>query len=203
MDAEVERLEAVVRSRPQDADAADELQAALLRRGQARCWEQPLRDAIADFDAAVRLDPDNPACYQFLGSALTLMGDLDAGGRYFNEMARRQDLIAWHLAGRTTDDMADYLAGVVRKGRPDPFLRWFGDTAQVLVRQAWGRVREADDPDGWGVLAEGVKQRLAAGGWEATAGRRSLVCRWSGPGGPPVAPDMLHAAEHDAMPGMG
>ncbi|MDT7687724.1 MAG: Tetratricopeptide repeat [Acidobacteriota bacterium] len=57
--AEIERLEKQAERNPGDEDTRDELARAYVRRGNVERSAGQLREAIADYQSALRLDPDN------------------------------------------------------------------------------------------------------------------------------------------------
>jgi cytochrome c-type biogenesis protein CcmH/NrfG len=57
--AEIERLEKQAERNPGDEDTRDELARAYVRRGNAERLAGQLREALADYQRALRLDPDN------------------------------------------------------------------------------------------------------------------------------------------------
>ena len=61
LDAEIERLEKLAERSPGDQDGRDELARAYVRRGDWRRAAGRLREALLDYQSALRLDPDNDA----------------------------------------------------------------------------------------------------------------------------------------------
>jgi len=59
LDAEIERLEKQAERNPADEEARDELARAYVRRGNGLRGAGQLREALADYQRALRLDPDN------------------------------------------------------------------------------------------------------------------------------------------------
>ncbi|HJQ31138.1 MAG TPA: tetratricopeptide repeat protein [Pyrinomonadaceae bacterium] len=59
LDAEIERLERQAERNPGDEDTRDELARVYVRRGEARRASGQLQEALADYQRALRLDPDN------------------------------------------------------------------------------------------------------------------------------------------------
>jgi cytochrome c-type biogenesis protein CcmH/NrfG len=59
LDADIERLEKQTERNPGDEDTRDELARAYVRRGDAERASGHLREALADYQRALRLDPDN------------------------------------------------------------------------------------------------------------------------------------------------
>jgi Flp pilus assembly protein TadD len=59
LDAEIERLENQAERNPGDEDTRDELARVYVRRGDAERSAGQLREALADYQRALRLDPDN------------------------------------------------------------------------------------------------------------------------------------------------
>lgn|GEM_PF-1470558 len=61
VDAEIERLEKLVERNPGDDDTRDALAKAYVRRGDSQRAAGRLREALSDYQRALRLDPDNDA----------------------------------------------------------------------------------------------------------------------------------------------
>jgi Flp pilus assembly protein TadD len=59
LDADIERLERQAERNPGDEDTRDELARVYVRRGEARRGAGQLQEALADYQRALRLDPDN------------------------------------------------------------------------------------------------------------------------------------------------
>jgi tetratricopeptide (TPR) repeat protein len=59
LDADIERLERQAERNPADEDTRDELARAYVRRGDAERTSGKLNEALADYQRALRLDPDN------------------------------------------------------------------------------------------------------------------------------------------------
>jgi tetratricopeptide (TPR) repeat protein len=59
LDAEIERLERQAERNPGDEDTRDELARIYVRRGDARRAAGQLREAVNDYQQALRFDPDN------------------------------------------------------------------------------------------------------------------------------------------------
>jgi cytochrome c-type biogenesis protein CcmH/NrfG len=59
LDADIERLEKAAERNPGDEDTRDELARAYVRRGNAKRGAGQLREALADYQRALRLDPDS------------------------------------------------------------------------------------------------------------------------------------------------
>jgi cytochrome c-type biogenesis protein CcmH/NrfG len=59
LDADIERLERQTERNPGDEETRDELARAYVRRGNAQRTAGQLREALADYQRALRLDPDN------------------------------------------------------------------------------------------------------------------------------------------------
>ena len=59
LDAEIEQLERQAERNPGDEDTRDELARVYVRRGDARRAAGQLREAVADYQQALRFDPDN------------------------------------------------------------------------------------------------------------------------------------------------
>ncbi|MBC7933650.1 MAG: tetratricopeptide repeat protein [Rubrivivax sp.] len=61
LDAEIERLEKLAERNPGDEDVRDEIARAYVRRGDWMRAAGRLREALLDYQRALRLDPDNDA----------------------------------------------------------------------------------------------------------------------------------------------
>ena len=61
LDAEIEQLEKLAERSPGDQDGRDELARAYVRRGDWMRGAGRLREALLDYQRALRLDPDNDA----------------------------------------------------------------------------------------------------------------------------------------------
>jgi tetratricopeptide (TPR) repeat protein len=59
LDAEVERLEKQAQRNPSDDEVREALSQAFVRRGNARRAAQQLREALSDYENALRANPDN------------------------------------------------------------------------------------------------------------------------------------------------
>jgi cytochrome c-type biogenesis protein CcmH/NrfG len=59
LDADIERLERQAERNPGDEETRDELARAYVRRGNTQRTAGQLREALADYQRALRLDPDN------------------------------------------------------------------------------------------------------------------------------------------------
>jgi tetratricopeptide (TPR) repeat protein len=59
LDAEIEQLERQAERNPGDEDTRDELARVYVRRGDARRAAGQLREAVNDYQQALRFDPDN------------------------------------------------------------------------------------------------------------------------------------------------
>ena len=59
LDSDIDRLERQAERNPADEATRDELAGAYVRRGNARRGAGQLREALADYQSALRLDPDS------------------------------------------------------------------------------------------------------------------------------------------------
>jgi len=74
LDAEIERLERQAERNPGDEDARDELARVYVRRGDARRAAGQLREAVEDYQSALRLDPDNTEAQNNAAAAREQLG---------------------------------------------------------------------------------------------------------------------------------
>lgn len=75
LDADIGRLEREAERNPADAETRDELARAYVRRGDARRGAGQLREALADYQSALRHDPDNDAAQSNAAAAAGQLGD--------------------------------------------------------------------------------------------------------------------------------
>jgi tetratricopeptide (TPR) repeat protein len=74
LDAEIERLERQAERNPGDEDTRDELARVYVRRGDARRAAGQLREAVEDYQSALRLDPDNAEAQNNAAAARQQLG---------------------------------------------------------------------------------------------------------------------------------
>jgi tetratricopeptide (TPR) repeat protein len=74
LDAEIERLERQAERNPGDEDTRDELARVYVRRGDARRAAGQLREAINDYQQALRFDPDNAEAQNNAAAAREQLG---------------------------------------------------------------------------------------------------------------------------------
>ena len=73
LDADISRLERQAERNPGDEATRDELARAYVRRGDARFAARQLREALSDYQQALRLDPDNIAAQTSAATAKELL----------------------------------------------------------------------------------------------------------------------------------
>jgi cytochrome c-type biogenesis protein CcmH/NrfG len=74
LDAEIERLERQAERNPGDEETRDELARVYVRRGDARRAAGQLREAVEDYQSALRLDPDNTEAQNNAAAARQQLG---------------------------------------------------------------------------------------------------------------------------------
>jgi tetratricopeptide (TPR) repeat protein len=79
LDAEIEQLERQAERNPGDEDTRDELARVYVRRGDARRAAGQLREAVEDYQRALRLDPDNAEAQNNAASAREQLGGEQQG----------------------------------------------------------------------------------------------------------------------------
>ena len=77
--AEIERLEKQAERNPADAETRDQLARAYVSRGNAQRSAGQLREAIADYQRALRLDPDNAEAQNNAAAATAQLGGEQEG----------------------------------------------------------------------------------------------------------------------------
>jgi tetratricopeptide (TPR) repeat protein len=77
LDAEIERLEKLAERNPGDEDGRDELARAYVRRGDWMRGTGRLREALLDYQRALRLDPDNDAAQRNAAATKEQLGGAD------------------------------------------------------------------------------------------------------------------------------
>ncbi|HEX8687419.1 MAG TPA: tetratricopeptide repeat protein, partial [Pyrinomonadaceae bacterium] len=75
LNADIERLEKSAERNPGDDETLDELARAYVRRGDARRGAGQLREALADYQSALRHDPDNDQAQSNAAAAAGQLGD--------------------------------------------------------------------------------------------------------------------------------
>jgi cytochrome c-type biogenesis protein CcmH/NrfG len=74
LDAEIDRLERQAERNPGDEDTGDELARAYVRRGDLRRGAGQLKEAVADYQQALRFDPDNAEAQTAAAAAKEQLG---------------------------------------------------------------------------------------------------------------------------------
>ncbi|HEX8685050.1 MAG TPA: tetratricopeptide repeat protein, partial [Pyrinomonadaceae bacterium] len=74
LDAEIERLEKAAERNPADEETRDEVARAYVRRANARRGAGQLNEALADYQSALRFDPDNADAQAGAASAKGQLG---------------------------------------------------------------------------------------------------------------------------------
>ena len=74
LDSEIERLERQAERNPADSETRDELARVYVRRGNARSAAGQVREALADYQSALRNDPDNNEAQAAAANAAQQLG---------------------------------------------------------------------------------------------------------------------------------
>jgi tetratricopeptide (TPR) repeat protein len=77
LDAEIERLEKLAERNPGDEDGRDEIARAYVRRGDWMRGAGRLREALLDYQRALRLDPDSDAAQKNAAETKEQIGGAD------------------------------------------------------------------------------------------------------------------------------
>ena len=79
LDSEIERLERQVERNPADEDTRRELARAYVRRGDGQRAGGRLRESLADYQSALRLDPDNAEAQKNAAATTEQLGGQQEG----------------------------------------------------------------------------------------------------------------------------
>jgi tetratricopeptide (TPR) repeat protein len=113
-------------------------------RGLAYITDKELDKAMADFDAAVRIDPTYPFAYDNRGVVWRMRSQFDRAIVEHNEAIRREPTfisayvnrgMAFQLMGNKRSAKADFDAVLGMQGRDRPIDKWAKETAEIELKK--------------------------------------------------------------------
>jgi tetratricopeptide (TPR) repeat protein len=130
----------LARGKVKDRDLARTLN----NRGLGYVTDKDLDKAMADFDAAVRVDPTYPFAYDNRGDVWRMRGQFDRAIVEYNEALRRDPGfisayvnrgMAFQLMGNKRSAKADFDAVLSMPGGDRPIDKWAKETAAIELKK--------------------------------------------------------------------